>query len=428
MLRVRLTKRAILFHAVLPILAACYLTWMPWNEPLFAEATYSYINFDSSHALGYPFFLQIMDMVSQDRFSVVYFQIWFFTFAVFYLSLSIRKNTDNHFFGVLIAIPILCNPIVLATHFTLLPDSLFISFSILAMGFLISAFGYARFINLLGAGLSIGFCITLCPQGWAYTLLIILAAPLMKRRNHCSLTKAFMIPAVACATLVLFEASTYKAIHDAPAARAAAEHIFAGAALMKSNQPTPYAEKDPRTKVWHMIEEDLEGARNDIWNATQFSERKGLLSQKEAQLRGGFADAALLEASQLLAKSINDVRMDIASARIVQDPLAFLQISTDHYRSLWASHTPYTYAVWAITFLCCFFGFWHFLKGEVFNPLFAGCFVSALAIHFLTVWVAHTGLGPQNVVILLSPLITICFTCILLGFYTSFINPIRNDA
>ncbi|MDV7341194.1 hypothetical protein RYZ26_16420 [Terasakiella sp. A23] len=427
MLRVRLTKRAIFFHSLLPILVAAYLTWMPWSVPVTLSESFSYIEFSAQHSLGYPVFLNLFELISPERSNVILAQIWIFAFAVFYLSLSVRKNTDSHLLGIIIALPVLFNPFILSTHYTILPHSLFISFSVLTVAFFLSAFGRAWFFNLFGLGTSIGLCIILECFGWVYLVVMILAAPLIARHNQCSYAKAFILPLFFCLALTSLEGATHKALHETKNDRPHAPHIFANAALMETHQTTPYAEKDPRTLIWDMIEKDLDEKRQDIWTSKNFDERIVKLQSIQSDVEDYFADYQITEAAQLLDKTPNELRLDLAHARIIQDPLAFMQMMVDQYRRLWHGERMITYPLWGLTFITLLIGLWCLLTGSPFNAMFAGAFISATIMQCLTLWIAYTGLGPTNIVTLLSPLFSICFLSIILGFYIAFVSPLRHD-
>lgn len=427
MLRVRLTKRAIFIHSLLPFLVAAYLTWMPLFKPLLGTDSQAYLDFSALFPLGYPVFLVLAEALFRDSYGIIYAQIWLFAFACFYLSLSIRKNTDSHFIGIIISLPVLLNPLVWQSHYTILPHSFFLSFSLLALGFFISAFGRAWFFNLFAFGLFVGLCITLETFGWAYAVLLFVAAPLIARKNNCSIFKAFLLPFVVAVLLVSLETATHKAVHESHTDKPHAPHVFISAILMETEQESPYAEKDPRTLIWNMVEKDLAEARADIWQSPDFSSRIEKLRTYESQLRDSFALRELNGAAALLIKTPNDIRMDIASSRIVQDPLAFFYITFDHYRALWHADPMITYPLWGMTVLCVLFGFWFLMIGTPFNAMFALAFVSSLVLQAQTLWIAHVGVGPSQIVSLLSPFLSICFLSIILGFYIAFVNPLRND-
>ncbi|NVK19019.1 MAG: hypothetical protein HWE30_10010 [Methylocystaceae bacterium] len=368
-----------------------------------------------------------MKTFSGDNFAIITTQVWLFALAVFYLSLSVRKNTDSNFLGIIISLPVLLNPLVWDVHHTILPHSFFLSFSLFALAFFLSAFGRAWFFNLFAFGLCIGLCVILESFGWAYLILLVIAPSLIARKNNCSVIKAFILPFIVCAILVGLETATHHGVHEGQRDKLHAPHVFVSAILMETDQQSPYAEKDPRTRIWTMIETDLAQVRSDIWQSPDFSSRIEKLKTYEQGLRDTFASRELNGAAALLIKTPNELRMDIASARIVQDPLAFFYITFDHYRALWHGDPMITYPLWAMTILCVVIGLWFWLLRARFNAMFALAFVSALAIEAQTLWIAHVGVGPADIVSVLSPLLSICFLSIILGFYIAFVSPLRND-
>ncbi|WP_417795134.1 hypothetical protein [Terasakiella pusilla] len=428
MLRVRLTKRTVFLHSLLPILLAVYLSWMPFSEPILNEVSLEYLRFSEAYPLGYPVFLNVIELFSLNRMWVVHAQIWFFAFSVFYLSLSIFKNTNNNLHSLLISLPILFNPYSLSVHYAILPQSLFLSFSLLALAFFISSFGRCWVLNLAGFGFSIACCILLEANGWAYLILLLFAAPLIARKNNCSFAKVFFIPAVVCTLFVTIESTTHSAVHERSTDKPHAPHVFFGAALMDTTQDSPYAEKDPRTVIWSLIETELANVRAEIWQTASFDDRLSLLNYHKQLIKNGFAQQEISQAAQLLEKSENEIRMDIANARIIQDPLAFLKITWDHYRALWHVDYRLTYPLWIISVLTLLIGLWCLLSGVKFNPMFALAFICACALQSQTLWIAHVGIGPAHIVTQLGSLLSTLFIALLIGFYIAVVSPLRNDA
>lgn len=428
MLRVRLTKRAVFLHSLLPILLAVYLSWMPFSDPVLNELSLEYLRFSAAYPLGYPVFLNVIELFSLNRMWVAHVQIWFFALSVIYLSLSIRKNTNSNSHGLLIAVSLLFNPYSLSIHYAILPHSLFLSFSLLALAFFISAFARCRFVTLAGLGFSVASCILLENNGWAYLVLLVFAAPMIARKNNCSLAKAFFIPAVICALFVTVEHTTHNALHDTPDERSNAPYVFIGAALMQSTQDSPYAEKDPRTVIWSVIENDLAEVRRDIWQSASFADRLTRLQYYKQQLQNDFAQQEVSSAAHLLEKTENEIRLEIATARIIQDPLAFLEITWDHYHALWHSDSAITYPLWVFSVLTLLIGVWCLLGGVRFNPFFGLAFFCATAIQAQTLWIAHVGIGSPEIVTQLGGLLSTLFLSVLFGFYTALFSPLRNDA
>lgn len=427
MQRFQINRRAYLAHALVPLLFAGFFIWMPLHVPLYNIYSQSYIDFAPSHNLIYPIFLSLINGLFGDYELIPSIQVAFFALSCFYLSLNVHRNTNNIIFGFLAGWIALFNPIIWEQFFTISPYAFFISLSLLMIGYLLSAMSRPNFLSLAGFGICIGLCIGLLPLGWSYLPLILICAPFFSKKRSYSFFKAFFIPAILCTLLILFESSVARSVHYQSQDQSSAPHFFASAALMDSQQFTPYAPMDPRTEVWNKLEKEIAPVRNQIWQTTDFEEREILLKRAMKQTYG-FAAPDLAQTGMILDKSANEIRMDIATARIVQDPFAFLEITVDYYRSLWSLDNKITYPFWAFTLLCTVIGLWHWLKRTRFNPLFAACFISSLAIQGLTIWIAHTGLGPDNVVALLSPYLNLSLCSALFGFYTSFINPIHQDA
>ncbi|SCA55845.1 membrane hypothetical protein [Candidatus Terasakiella magnetica] len=427
MLKARLSKIALFAHMLVPLafIAISVLLLNPQN--LLVEDSQTFLDFSANHSLGYPVFLKLIQLFSADNHVISYVQIALFSLALVHISIGIFKITTNHLFGILSVVLLCTNPFTLDIHYKLSPDSLFLSLSLLMIGFIISAYRYANFLNLLGFGLSLGLCMVIQPYGLAYLPLILFVAPMVTLKNHCSLAKAFLLPALACLALTISEATMYKALHEGQDFRPATQHIYGNALLMETTQSSPYATQDPRTGIWEKIETDLRPVRTEIWGLETHEERSALLLKQLDQLKDSFAINAMTQASFLLDKSVDDIRMDIASSRIIQAPLAYFRIMIEHYRSIWKEPYGLSYVILIISALTVLMGLWMWITRTAFNGPFALSFCSAFGLQSHIFLLAHTGVGHAGPLVFLSPLIILMVIGLFFSFYISFINPLRTN-
>ncbi len=424
-MREAFTKRTLFGHLMVPFFTALYMTLFPANTPMMAENSGSYLNFSDIHALGYPFFISLTGLFNESPEAIILAQIWFFAFALTCLSLSIRRVSGNSWLALLSILSISFNPFLQVYHYSIQPYSLFLSFSLIMMSALIFAFGQARFRSLFCFGLFLGLCITVNDFGWGFLILIFFAAPILASQKNCTFFKAFLVPLIMVTVVVLFEATTYTTLHERDRENQVASHLFVRSAMMQSHQTSPYAGKDPRTVIWAKIETDLQDKRESVWALEDFTTKENQLIQSEEEIRLSFAPKEFEFAQTVLDKSRLDIEMDIASSRIIQDPLAFLEISVIHYQGLWESEEMITYAFWLITMAIVLFSLWNLIAFKTFNGAFAASFICALGVQMQTMWVAITGLGPESVVLFLSPFLSLSLCFIIIGVYVTFINPIH---
>ncbi|WP_135081870.1 hypothetical protein [Terasakiella sp. SH-1] len=411
----------------MPLLYIVLVLQLPLGQNLLADGSQAYLDFSPEHSLGYPFFLKIIRFFSTAPLIVAYVQLGLFALALLHLSVTLFRVTASHFLGVSVALLVALNPFVLEYHFRLSTDSLFVTTSLLTLSFLLSCFRRARFLNLSGFGAMIGIGLSLQPYGLAHVLLLFIAAPLNRKKNYCSFPKALLIPLTLCLAIVGIEVVAYNALHENHEFRPATAKIYANTILMETQQSTPYAPKDPRTAIWHKIEHDLAPVRTEIWQTAASKDRQQLLGQHIEESGQDFAVNAMTQAAFLLGKSVDDIRMDIASARIVQDPLAFLFITVEHYRSIWVEPFALHYAVLLLTAATSFIGLWMWVKGAAFNAPCAIAVYGALMIQGHALIYAHSGLGHGTLITLFSPVITLIILGLVLGFYFCFINPLRRE-
>jgi hypothetical protein len=336
-----------------------------------------------------------------------------------------RKVSASNWLAILTTATVCLNPLILPYQFSIQPFSLFLTFTLFMTAALIMAVGCAGFFNLLFFGFFMGLSITVLDLGWGFLGLIFFAALLIARQREGRFLKAIMIPVIGLALPVVTETITYGNIHNTEKDSPFASLLFIKASLMESEQSSPYADKDPRTHIWSMIEYDLLPARNKIWQNKDFTSKENLLLETEGRLLDNFALTELQFAQTVLERPLDDVRLDIATSRIIQDPIAFIKICIVHYQGLWESEEWISYVFWFFTLGICLISFWHLLIGSPFNGAFGASFMCAAALQLQSWWVAVTGLGPDNIVVYLSPFLTLSICSLLIAFYVTFINPIH---
>ena len=467
MIRTPLSKREFAAHLFVPFCFGLYLTLFPLSQKLLFADSASYIYFSELRSLAYPLFLNIIRFISSELISIAYAQIWLFALSIFFLSLAIRKVSSNNWFGVFISLSLCLNPYSVNLHFQILPQSFLISLNLLMLSCLIYSFAKARLRCLFSFGLFIGLIISTAPIGWAYLALLSFASPLIAQQNNCSRLKAFSIPLCAALLVVTFESATYSALHPNAETSLLPAQLFAKTSLMDAKEPSSYAKNDPRTKIWHMVENDLVSVRTIIWDAPSFATRNDFLMRYETFLTTSFAQDHINSASDILEKSKDDIRMDVASSRIIQNPAAFLEIAFEHYRALWTlqandhpsdvkqvneyreKNAPYPlitheklpqkadsltmlqqpvlYGFWLLSFLTLLFGLFAMINRVPFNILFSTSFICALLLHAQTSWIALTSVGTPQMMLALSPLLIIGSISLILSFYCAFFSPIRTD-
>jgi hypothetical protein len=467
MMRAPLKPYEMIAHIIVPLCFALYLTFFPLTYDFIFPDSESYLYYSELRASVYPLFLSAIRVFSDQLISVTYVQIWLFALSVSCLSLAILRISGSHGFTLFITIPLCLNPYSLYSHSRVLPDSLVISLSLLMLTCLIHNLFKARIRGLLGFGFFIGLVISTVSTGWAYILLIFFAAPLIAQQNSCSRTKAFMLPLIGALMIIFFESTLFANLHPETKTSLLPTQLFAKVSLMDTRQSSPYAVNDPRTDIWNMIEHNLAPVRSIIWQAPDFATRTDFLTRYEKFLSVSFADMQIKSASYILKKTNDDIRMDIAIARIIQDPMAFLSIVFDHYRSLWtinahdhpndvnhvnmyrAQNSPYPlmntqgeiqkpntlapiqqpvfYGFWLLSFLTLIFGFWALISRYPFSNFFATSFICALLVHSQTIWMAFSNVGISDMMLPLSPILIVGSLSLILGFYCAFISPIRTD-
>lgn len=426
MYAVRHSRVDLAVHLLVPAAFALYLILVPFEQTAFVEASLGYLSFSNEYPIGYPLFLALMKAVSGSVEFAIWVQIALFALSVCALSLSVAKSTGSNMLGILVGAPVLINPFMLDYLSVLLPSSLFVTFTIFLISFIMSALTRSHVLNKMAIGFCVGVLIMLQSSGWAYVAVLIFALPFIARKNQESLLRTALLSLMTTLCLVLVEQSAYRAIHAEHVRYPSAPYLFARTALMDTAQTSPYASKDARTTIWGLIENDLQVKREAL-NKVSDEARQALEDKYQAFVRQSFAQQELQEAAKILDKPVERVMLDLSVSRIVQDPGAFASVALRDYRLLWEQYKDLLQPQLWLSLILCLIGVWFWLIARRCGTMLGVSLVSAFALQAQVLWIAVTGYGPAGIVLMMTPLMLIALLCLMVGFYNTYIMPSHID-
>jgi hypothetical protein len=424
----RTTSKAVtILYALLPLSVMVYLYLIPMSGAILTDSTNLHLNFEPQVTLGYSLFLGLFSPFDHSLLFIITVQVFLYVMGVYLVGLGILKISDSHAFAATSLVLLLINPPILSALFLIDPAALYLSLLIVMLGFYISALNSAAFGNLFGFGTTAGCLAAIFPSGLSFGILLVLALPFYVKKYKCSMAKAFLIPLICFASITVLEAVTFHSLHEKSDYRPSAKFLFANSALMNADLNTPYAEQDPRTFIWERLENDLSEIQSSIWQGDP-SETAPNLVQETRRLENTLEASALEETAILLGKTPNDIRIDIALARMIQSPVAYLETAWVRYHYIWSQEGPFSQAIQWISLISFIIFIWLWLGGHPFSPAFALCFAASFILQSHIIIQAFLGLEQYLPIYMLRPISILFLISLLLGFFNIFIRPKHNHA
>src|SRR5579862_9665295 len=188
------------------IFLAVYSVYWPPDVPLIGPDSGSYLGFSPTRVGGYPFFLDLIRLITTDTSRYVIAQYVLYGLSVLLLAWQLLKSERNLYFCLLAEIGLLANWEVNRYHFSIISESLFLS---IGLWFLAAAMAHLRggsLISLAAAAAAAAASFTVRITGLAY--LAALLPLLLAARSQRSLA-ARLVAAVLPIVVVLWGESLY---------------------------------------------------------------------------------------------------------------------------------------------------------------------------------------------------------------------------
>ena len=331
--------------------------------PITTPDSVHYLNMTPIVPLGYPFFLKVTGASG-----AIIAQPLIFSAALAFLGREIVRNARRPWLAVTVIAGCVIVPQMRDYHASILSESLFLSLLVMFLGLSVRFAYYPTWRLMVAVAITVGVAAVVRRTGFAFVP-VMLAMVLLQRhhlrpdsakaspgsengpfrlRAHASL---FVVAALApFGAIVGSEQVLAPIVHANAPSSLLGRHLFAKAALIEA-PPPPSAVKASgaaeatanrptadTNSIRRALDEELETAfapiRSMLASAPQ-NVRGVLTIYYETCLQGGCADQARALTRESNEAEQTRVMGAAGLARIRRAPLAFLELTWLHYRSLW---------------------------------------------------------------------------------------------
>ena len=252
-----LTSSILLFFFASAIL--CFWLICPVDIQLHMPDTTSYLRFDSYRGAGYPFFLQLIQMLGIQLEQVPIIQSTLFFACLMFLCVQFKHFSGSFLFATALMVGVGMNPAIARYNSTLITESLFFSSLFILIGFLLGRMN-SKILFLIGAFFA--WLILIKPVSWAFICIPVLLIWQFTIEKNKPLTKAVVL---ISGFLIIFSAGTlYRYYHHQEwSAGSFFGNQLSGKLTFSSFEPsgTPYPVAG---KYWIELMQPIHQARNEF--------------------------------------------------------------------------------------------------------------------------------------------------------------------
>ena len=299
--------------------------------PITTPDSVRYLDAWPNYSLGYPIFLKLFGA----RGAIVVQPILFGA-ALAFLGRELVRVTRSAWLGIAVIIATIALPQIREFHASILSESLFLSllltFLALAIRFTYIPTWHWMVLIALTAGLS-G---TVRRTGFALVPVMIVMVLLERRRLKGSRPALFFVAALApFLAIVGAEQAIAPLVHRGPTSSLMGRHLFAKAALIDAPPANPAEDANAvEVALNRHLQDDYAPIRGFLASAPR--DLRAVLSiYYETCLQGGCVDRSRELMPELGEAGQTKALGNVAIARIARAPLAFLDLLSLNYVSLW---------------------------------------------------------------------------------------------
>jgi hypothetical protein len=312
---------------VLAYIAAVIRT--PPYTPAIVPDSPGYIEFSPLRTALYPMFLGL------SLIETAWVQLGLFGLALAYLLTALRRAGFSLWLLAGFVIVLAGNVLFSSFHSSILPESIYFSVSVIAVGAWIDYFRTGRVKFLLVAGIALGFMIGIRPIGISIVPLHVLAAWIRRPRN------VSRWPAIALVVLpigigVVTERLVYHAVHGGE--RQSVKHVLmVGLAAMLIKPDMTFT--GPHAAALNALGAQMNAAYEPVHryldNAPSLPVRTILSTAYQGGAFPAFADQ-LAETAKAQHTTVADLSFEIAGQAVRQNLRGYLRLTLLNYVGQWS--------------------------------------------------------------------------------------------
>lgn len=292
----------------------------------------SYIDFAGIRGLAYPLFLYVLRSLGLSLEAVLWVQLTLNLATIPVLFAALYRAVGNSWIPTLIVLLAFVNPEVAKYHAKIMSESLFLTVLTLYIAAFLSFLDRPSRKTLACAALLAAAAVTVKSVGWAFVVLLCLAAvaSIVRRPGRAAMSAAFLIP---IALVLAVEGVASRIVHGPDRASLAPRHVFAKAGMIEADIPADRLAAGPNAGLHRALEEDAATIRRLIARAPTPEIARFLTVNYEVFLQYEFA---LAERRQIAQRGgLDTLLMDSGRERIRHGWAGYADLAFRHYLSLW---------------------------------------------------------------------------------------------
>ena len=319
--------------AVLTLCAAYVAYCLGTNPagPFTTPDSVRYLEAWPNYSLGYPLFLKIVGA----RGAIVAQPILFGA-ALAFLGSEIVRMTRSTWLAIAVVVAAIALPQIREFHASILSESLFLSLLITFLAFAVRFTWFPAWHWMVVMALTAGLAGTVRRTGFALVPVMIFMVLLERRRLKGRRPALYLVAALAPFLAVAgAEWAIAPLIHQGRTSSLMGRHMFAKAALIEAPPANTTQEADAvRVALDRHLQTDYAPIRDFLASAPR--DLRAVLSiYYETCLQGGCVDRSREVMPDLDEAGQTGTLGSAANARIARAPLAFLDLLSLNYMSLW---------------------------------------------------------------------------------------------
>lgn len=325
---------------VIPCLFSIFLIGMAPDIAYTEPDSRSYINFSSSRSIGYPFLLFLSSYVFGDYNHIVFFQVLFFAAgSSFFINSFFSENRlVSLLFVSLYVVGVLGNPIFIKYHYSVLTESVFFSFVVLLVGFLIGILrNPSSCFWWLGFGACIGLSILVRPVGYSFLPLIFIVFGLMRWGYKVVGWRGFLFAISSCVFVLGLGEFAERKVYGDQRASLLPLVIFGKGMLVEAGEAPSYYNEGAK-ELWDKMEKDGKSVRSVLSEASSssFAAEKYLRQNYEVYFQYQYKPDLINRLAVEDGVSVSDLKLTVGLGRLKSDFLGYVTLSIRNYVDLWS--------------------------------------------------------------------------------------------
>lgn len=289
-----------------------------------------YLQFLPTVPLVYPTFVHVVGLSN-----LVTIQIAMYAFASAILAHRIAFDLGRPYFAIAATVLLFANPQLWSMLTTVMSEGLFLPIAVLWLALTVSFSATGKWGLAAGMALVAGFAVAVRPAAMPMLLLSPMLILLQHKTRHWQ-ERIIAAGALLALSLVIVggERIAWRTYHGQAGFTLTASHLFGKAALLPNSGPPPSTSDPVRTMVYQTLQTRYAPVREMLKAQHGTVGYPVLLSFYEVCAQHSCSHE-MRDRMGISPREQNVIIAELAKQRIMANPLAYLSLAMDEYRSMW---------------------------------------------------------------------------------------------